>query len=321
MHKVSRIIVGVEMPESRPWDAANLAPPTRLAVRQSFELAAAMNLEIQLVCVLPEISAGFFGSEEVDKAAAEQDTAAAMAVLADVEIQHMETAHRAVDVSSVVTCGRPWLEILKVAGTERNNLIVCGTRDQGVVSRLLFGSTGLKLLRNAVCPVWLVKPRIDNDSDMDVLAATDLSGIGRDVLDFGVALGQSLPVRLNVLHVVDDDLDRHMARTGISEEELAAYRQKSKDTARQTLQEQLSMTDYRTVSKGVQVHIAEGAADSGILSAIEELNIDLLIMATAGRGGIPGMLFGNTAERLMSEIPCSLLAIKPDDFQCPVQLD
>jgi len=321
MHSIKTIVVGVEMPESRPWLATNIAPASRLAVRQSFDVADAMNAAVRLVCVLPEVSAGFFGSEEEARIQAETDQAAAMKVLADLELQHMEKTSRAIDVSSVVATGQAWFEILKVAGTDRNNMIVCGTRNKGAVTRLLFGSTGRKLLRNAACPVWLLKPRIDDDADLDVLAATDLSEVGEDVLQAGVALGQSLPVRLNVLHVVNDDLDRHMARTGVSEEELEDYRRESKEAAETTLHEQLAMTDYRTVAKGVQTHIAEGAADGCILSAIEELDIDVLIMATSGRGGIPGMLFGNTAERLLPELPCSLLAIKPDDFVCPVALD
>ncbi len=321
MHSIKTIVVGVEMPESRPWSAANIAPANRQAVRQSFDVADAMNAAVRLICVLPEASAGFLGSEEDARAEAETDQAAAMKVLADLEVQHMGKTSRPVDVSSVVAFGQAWFEILKVAGTDKNNMIVCGTRNKGTVARLLFGSTGRKLLRNAACPVWLLKPRIDDDADLDVLAATDLSEVGEDVLHVGVALGQSLPVRLNVLHVVNDDLDRHMARTGVSEEELEDYRRESKEDAEKTLQEQLAMTDYRTVARGVQTHIAEGAADGCILSAIEELDIDLLIMATSGRGGIPGMLFGNTAERLLPELPCSLLAIKPDDFVCPVALD
>ncbi len=315
MQSIKTIVVGVEMPESRPWIAANIAPTSRLAVRQSFDVAEAMNAAVRLVCVLPEVSAGFFGSEEDATAEAQTDQAAAMKVLADLEVQYQESTSRAIDVSSVVATGQAWFEILKVAGTDRNNM-----RNKGTVTRLLFGSTGRKLLRNAACPVWLLKPRIDDDANLDVLAATDLSEVGEDVLRAGVALGQSLPVRLNVLHVVDDDLDRHMARTGVSEEELEEYRRKSKEDAETTLHEQLSVTDYRTVAKGVQTHIAEGAADGCILSAIKELDIDLLIMATSGRGGIPGMLFGNTAERLLPELQCSILAIKPDDFVCPVAL-
>ncbi|MCP4172353.1 MAG: universal stress protein [Fuerstiella sp.] len=321
MHSIKTIVVGVEMPESRPWIAEDIAPTSRRAVRQSFDIADAMNAAVRLVCVLPDVSAGFFGSEEDAAAEAKSDHAAAMKVLADLELQYMESTSRAIDVSSIVTTGQAWFEILKVAGTDRNNMIVCGTRQKGTVTRLLFGSTGRKLLRNAACPVWLLKPRVDDDANLDILAATDLSEVGEEVLHVGVALGQSLPVRLNVLHVVNDDLDRHMARTGVSEEELEEYRRNSKEVAEATLHEQLSVTDYRTVAEGVQTHIGEGAADGCILSAIKELDIDLLIMATSGRGGIPGMLFGNTAERLLPELPCSILAIKPDDFVCPVALD
>ncbi|MEZ6127684.1 MAG: universal stress protein [Planctomycetaceae bacterium] len=319
MHRIDRIIVGVEMPETRPWDAANLSAPTRLAVRQAFHIATAVGAAIDLVCVLPEVTSGLFGSEQQAQAESAQAQSEAAAVLADLQQQYTKTCGEVTTELTVVT-GRPWLEILKVAQNDRHNLIICGTRNRGTVSRLLFGSTGLKLLRNAACPVWLVKPRIDDDADLDVLAATDLSEIGQDVMRLAIVLGQTLPIRLTVLHVVDDVLDRHMARAGVPEDELADYRRKNRDAAEATLNEQLSATDYRTVAGGVKARVAEGPADGCILSAIDELDIDLLIMATSGRGGIPGMLFGNTAERLLPEVPCSILAIKPDDFVSPVQV-
>lgn len=319
MLQANRIIVGVMMPENRPWDAANLAAPSRLAVRQAFEVAAALNSPVELVCVLPEVATGFFSSEEAAAAEAESEKTEALGVLNDLRNQYAGSSR--VQSKAIVAFGRPWLEIMKVAGPSADNLIVCGTKEQGAVSRLLFGSTGLKLLRNAPGAVWLVKPRVDDDADLDVLAATDLSEIGEDVLHAGVTLGRALPVRLNVLNVVDDDLDRHMARTGVSEDELCKYRESLLAEAETKVHEQLAGTDYRTVEKSVQVHIAEGPAHACILSAIENLDIDLLVMATHGRGGIPGMLFGNTAERLLPELPCALLALKPDDFACPVSFE
>lgn len=321
MKSVSKIVVGVEMPTARPWNAYDLAPACRLAVKQAFELAAGQQTVVALVSVLPEPSGGLFGSEEEAKAQSEQDCRDAAELLETVGRNHNEAIGQTVEVTCSVATGRPWLEILKAAGTNRDHLIICGTRDKGAVSRLLFGSTGLKLLRNAACPVWLVKPRVDDDADLDVLAATDLSEVGMDIIGAGVALGQSLPVRLTLFHAVDDELERHMARTGTTEEDLSGYRQQARTEAQEKLHEQLAQTDYRTMEKGVTVQIAEGPADACILSAIEELNIDLLIMATSGRGGIPGMLFGNTAERLLPELPCSILALKPDDFECPVDLN
>ena len=111
-----------------------------------------------------------------------------------------------------------------------------------------------------------------------------------------------------------------MARTGVADEELADYRKQLREGAETKLNEQLGLTDYRTVQQGVQCQVAEGSPEVCILEANEKLDVDLLIMATAARGGIPGMLFGNTAERLLPELPCSILALKPDDFVCPVEL-
>jgi nucleotide-binding universal stress UspA family protein len=46
--------------------------------------------------------------------------------------------------------------------------------------------------------------------------------------------------------------------------------------------------------------------------------IDLIVMGTVARTGIAGLLIGNTAERLLRRLPCSVLAVKPDGFRSPV---
>jgi len=185
----------------------------------------------------------------------------------------------------------------------------------------LFGSTGLKLLRNAPGPVWLVKPRMDDDAIVDVLAATDLSEVGIDIIAAGVTLGRALPVNFTVMHVIDTELDRRVARTGASQEKIEGWKERDRQLAEEQLHEQISATDIRTLPNGFQTQLAEGSADDCLLSAIDDLDIDLLIIASSGRGGIPGMLFGNTAERLLPELPCSLLAVKPHDFVCPVAIN
>jgi universal stress protein E len=44
----------------------------------------------------------------------------------------------------------------------------------------------------------------------------------------------------------------------------------------------------------------------------------LLVMGTIARTGITGVFVGNTAERLLPQIPCSVLAIKPAGFKSPI---
>ena len=37
-------------------------------------------------------------------------------------------------------------------------------------------------------------------------------------------------------------------------------------------------------------------------------------MGSIGRTGLRALLIGNTAERVLRRLPCSLLTVKPDDF-------
>ncbi len=48
--------------------------------------------------------------------------------------------------------------------------------------------------------------------------------------------------------------------------------------------------------------------------------IDLIVMGTLARVGIPGLFIGNTAERTLDHVDCDILAIKPKEFVTPVQL-
>jgi universal stress protein E len=43
-----------------------------------------------------------------------------------------------------------------------------------------------------------------------------------------------------------------------------------------------------------------------------------LVMGTMSRGGIPGLLIGNTAEKVLYRANCSVLTLKPDGFKSPV---
>ena len=49
--------------------------------------------------------------------------------------------------------------------------------------------------------------------------------------------------------------------------------------------------------------------------------VELTVMGTVGRTGIPGMIIGNTAEAILSRVKCSVLAVKPPDFETPVSLE
>ena len=44
-------------------------------------------------------------------------------------------------------------------------------------------------------------------------------------------------------------------------------------------------------------------------------------MGTVAGTGISGLLMGNTAEMILTQIDCSVLAVKPEGFVSPVSLE
>ena len=301
MFQVKRIVVGVEMPTERPWDASKLKLPTQLAVRNAFQVADGGRIPVTLASVLQAPSAGWFGSHENADRQLIQDRTAAEAILNKLQQQYAAGAEFGRQVDCVVRTGDAWEELIRLAGNRPDTLIVCGTRDLGSLRRLLFGSTGLKLLRLAPGPVWIVKPPLEENDSMDIVACTDLGPVGADVIRTAVSMASKLSARVHVVHAADEASDV-TDLTGKVHEQLAA-------------------TDHRTLLSGVKVHVSVGDPDECILKAVREANADLVILGTSSKTGVSGLLPGSTVERLLPELKCSILALKPEGFRSMLPAD
>lgn len=73
--------------------------------------------------------------------------------------------------------------------------------------------------------------------------------------------------------------------------------------------------------ENIQVYFSKGEAKKLIPEIASMMAADLLIMGTVGRSGIPGFFIGNTAEAVLRQVDCSVLAIKPEDFLTPVGMN
>lgn len=315
MQPFRKILVGIDLSSASGPTADALAAPTKEAVKRASWLAGQLDSELL-----------FFAAEDVDELrselpGAEFDTegiAKSGHQLLDELVA--QAASAGLTASANLEFGRPWQTIIKEVISGGHDLVIVGTRDRGTASRILFGSTALKLMRNCPCPVWVTRPD-PNWEDLNILVASDLSEVSQSALNIAVNGAQLADAKLHLLHAIDNTHVRRMWLTGMRDKEVEEVRQSRHDEATAQLQEQLAQTDYRTLSYGVQVHVVEGAADVAVLNAIEEYDIDLLVMGTIARSGIAGLIVGNTAERLMAQVPCSVLAVKPDGFECPVDLD
>ena len=66
-------------------------------------------------------------------------------------------APESVRVELLMTHGKPWREVLRVAGERHSDLIVMGVHGRGAADLLFFGSTTQHVVRDASCPVLTLR--------------------------------------------------------------------------------------------------------------------------------------------------------------------
>ena len=209
--------------------------------------------------------------------------------------------------------GPAWEALCRQVHDEQYDLEIVGTRDFSRVGRLFSESTGLKLLRHCSCPVWIARPDL-NEEHQEILVPSDFSEVSSEALRL-VFEGQDLvSSRLHVIHVLQGPVGPPPWYGRVSNQAVAEYIAEQRAQVQKKLHEQLADAGLRRRMHGIQVHVVEGSPDEEILKAINELNIELVVMGTSARSGVAGLVLGNTAERIVSHIKCSLIAVKPAAF-------
>ncbi|GAA2004684.1 universal stress protein [Catenulispora subtropica] len=83
-------------------------------------------------------------------------------------------------------------------------LLVVGSRGHGGFAGLQLGSTSMRALADATCPVLVVRGREDGRAHDRVVAAVDIDGPCEQVLDFAFDEASRRGTRLTVVHVWDE---------------------------------------------------------------------------------------------------------------------
>jgi nucleotide-binding universal stress UspA family protein len=108
-----------------------------------------------------------------------------------------------------------------------------------------------------------------------------------------------------------------LVRSHGSESDFAAY----VEAARRQASEDLERLVASFRERHVEATLLQGQPEDVIPEFVVAHGVDLVVMGTVARRGFAGLLIGNTAERVLRKLPCSVLAVKPDGFVSPVHLD
>jgi universal stress protein E len=207
---------------------------------------------------------------------------------------------------------RAWLAIVKEVLRSDADLVIVGKRSDAAHDARLLGSVSQKLLRKCPCAVWVQKPR-DSAQPVEILAATDLSPVGARVVALAASIASESGVGLHIVHALQLPLSVQMQGGEAQQQFVVESRAAALAEIRSQLPEPLRET--------AEFHVGLTSPSNAILACANRIAPDLVVMGTISRAGLAGLAVGNTAERMLGHLDCSLLTVKPADFVCPVQLD
>jgi nucleotide-binding universal stress UspA family protein len=232
-----------------------------------------------------------------------------------------------VQVSSKVLYGSPFLEIIREVLRGGYDLVMIAAEGPSGLKETLFGSTTMHLMRKCPCPVWVMNPTQPKHYS-HILAAVDPSpadeerdALNIQILDLATSLAHRDRCELLILHTWSYPLESHVqsGRVSVPQSKLDEWLQGVRDAHRRSLGKLLQLYDLENLKH--QVYMLKGEAGRLIPALAAEKEVSLIVMGTLSRSGVAGLLIGNTAEKVLRQVDCSVLTVKPEGFITPVNLD
>jgi len=182
-------------------------------------------------------------------------------------------------------------------------------------------ATDMQLLRKCPCPVWLVGVG-EKERPKRILAAVkpdvqnpEEQSFNRKIVDLAVEMASLENASLRILTCWTTFglslLDGRLTRSELKEVVAVA-----RNAARAELDAFVAAINGARVP--YTADLIEGEPDLAIPRYAKRHDIDLVVMGTLARTGVSGLLMGNTAEKVLNNLRCSVLALKPDGFVSPV---
>lgn len=228
---------------------------------------------------------------------------------------------REVDVR--VAHGNPAFELIRQVVRGKHDLIIKAARGRDVRHMTSFGSTALHLVRKSPAPVLLVSPDRALLEAPTVLCALELDGtdrrqeLNRRLVAAAQQLAEVYGAEIHVVHVVDEK-STAAYRAFLSEEAFARF----SEDRRRLLREDLTtlLTSGLSGQRNVHAHLLEGDPSDHLTDLVKSRGVSHLVMGSVAHLA-PGHLMGSLVEDVLARVECSVLTLKPADFQSPITLD
>ncbi|MFT5451330.1 MAG: universal stress protein E [Enterobacterales bacterium] len=203
------------------------------------------------------------------------------------------------------------------------DLLIKSTHVHPKVNKIFFTPNDWQLLK--ACPIPLLLAKAETaDEYTAIMAAVDPShshgkpeGLDKVILDTTTLLANNLSASAHVAHCYEgvtlpiwpsvgtSPVDMGIG-IGLSPVEYKDYIKELNAHHTELFEQMVENYNFPTESK----HLIEGKASETLPKIVDGNDISLMVIGTTYRRG----LLGSTAENILDNINCDILAVKPDDF-------
>jgi len=243
-----------------------------------------------------------------------------------------------IEIELKVLTGKLFLEVIYEVLRNGHDLVVKTAENGGLLDRL-FGSDDMHLLRKSPCPVWLVKPQspktyqrivaaVDIDDNYPPEELNTRQSLNHQIIDLATSLAISESTKLHIVHAWDAIGEGAMRHGFLQkpEDEVNAYVEEIKQRHHSNMNILMGEITNKLGQDALEyikpeTHLLKGDPRKNVPEFAAKIKADIIIMGTVARTGLPGFFMGNTAENILNQLDCSVLAVKPHEFVTPVTLD
>lgn len=280
--------------------ATDLSEASQPVIRRAAQLGLEHRVELEVLHVI--------------EAAPPEEESQTTEMIAAVESELARVVATAVPAGVVsrqqVESGRDFVAIIRRARQIQAGLIVIGAHGDHPPSASFFGTTAQKLARKSSIPLLVVK-QPSPAAYRRMLIATDFSQASRQAME--VAMTVAPQAEIDLLHVHRFWGESRLSLAGTGPEDRSRYRRQYEDSISTMLQEWLAKIELQ--GRRVKLHVRQGTPAAVISHLAVELQTDLLVMGTTGRTGLPYLLLGSVAEKVLHTAPCDTLIVRPEGFR------
>ncbi len=219
----------------------------------------------------------------------------------------------------VVWHNRPFEAIIERVINENYDIVIKGTHQHDKLKSVVFTPTDWHILRKCPCPVLLVKEH-EWPSNGNILAAVNVGSDETEHLSLNTKIAKEAK-QLAQLIQANVHLVNSFPGTPVNIAiEIPEFNSNEYNDTMLKHHEQamISHANKFDISM-INTHVKEGLPETVIEQVASEIDAELVILGTIGRTGISAALIGNTAEHVIDQLNCDVLALKPDGYISPLQ--